>query len=313
MTILTRVPRWTAALRWTAGLLPVLTGLFLLGGPARSSADGATASPPVRIGIRAIKIVEHRTLRLPDGEVVPRTLETYVRYPQGGPGHYPLVVFAHGLNITPHPYAALLAAIARAGYVVAAPVFPLTNAHAPGGADENDLLNQPGDVSAVITRMIQDSRRRGDPFTDLIDGQRVAVAGQSDGGITALLSAYNRRYRDSRVRAAVVMSGAAPSVGSYDFAPGSPPLLATQGTADTRNLPRNTYKFFRRAARPKFLLKLLGAQHLPPYTDEEPQLGIVERTTVAFLNRYVARRRGSLRALERAGNVPGVTALEAEG
>jgi predicted dienelactone hydrolase len=294
-------------------LLPALAGLALLSAPAPSRAGHSTARPPYQVGIRTIKIVERRTMRLPDGRVGPRTLETYVRYPRNGPGHYPLVVFAHGFNVTPHPYAPLLTAIARAGFVVAAPVFPLTNAHAPGGANEDDLLNQPGDMSAVITRMILDTRRPGSPFHGLVNGQEVAVAGQSDGGITALLAAYNRRYRDRRVKAAIIMSGAEVPAGSYDFAPGSPPLLAMQGTADTTNLPRNTYRFFDQAARPKFLLQLLGAQHLPPYTTEQPQLGIVERTAAAFLNLYLNHRAGELRRLKRVGDVRGVTALQSEG
>lgn len=291
----------------------LVAGLTPLAAPAGSSAGDISAGPPFRVGIRAIRIVERRTMRLAGGRVVPRTLETYVRYPEGGPGRYPLVVFAHGFNVTPHPYAALLNAIARAGFVVASPVFPLTSARAPGGANENDLPNQPGDVSAVITRMILDTRRPGNVLHGLINGREVAVAGQSDGGITALLAAYNPRHRDRRVRAAIVMSGAELSVGSYDFAPGSPPLLATQGTADTTNLPRNTYRFFRQAARPKFLLKLLGAQHLPPYTTEQPQLGIVERTAVAFLRLYLDHRAGEIRQLRRAGKVRGVTSLEGKG
>jgi dienelactone hydrolase len=221
-------------------------------------------------------------------------------------------VFAHGYNITPHPYGRMLQAIAEAGFVVAAPVFPLTNPHAPGGPRESDVFNQPGDVTAVITRMILDSRHSGDPFSGLVNGREVAVAGQSDGGITALLTAYNVRHRDRRVKAAVIMSGAEPGIGGYDFAPGSPPMLAIQGTADTTNNPSNTYRFFGQAARPKFLLKLLGAQHLPPYTGEQPQLNIVEKTTVAFLNLYLNHRKGSLRQLKRVARVQGVTELTAE-
>jgi pimeloyl-ACP methyl ester carboxylesterase len=299
------------ALAVVVGLAAIVTLAVASAQPPARAAQ-LTTHAPYRVGIRAIRIVEHRTMRLDGGRVVPRTLSVYVRYPEGGPGHYPLLVFAHGYNITPHPYAPMLQALARAGFVVAAPVFPRTNAHAPGGPDENDLLNQPGDMTAVITRMILDSRRRGDAFTGLVNGQEVAVAGQSDGGITALLTAYNRRYRDRRVKAAVIMSGAEPSIGGYDFAPGSPPMLAIQGTADTTNLPRNTYKFFAQASRPKFLLKLLGAQHLPPYTTEQPQLGIVERTTTAFLNRYLRHMRGSLRQLEKAGRVRGLTALASD-
>jgi len=45
-----------------------------------------------------------------------------------------------------------------------------------------------------------------------------------------LAVAYNSHYRDPRVDAAVILSGAEiPGVGGFTFPPGSPPLLATQG------------------------------------------------------------------------------------
>jgi len=56
--------------------------------------------------------------------------------------------------LTPADYAPLLRAIASAGYVVAAPIFPLTNTHALGGPNEADLVNQPRDVSFVITKLL---------------------------------------------------------------------------------------------------------------------------------------------------------------
>lgn len=61
-----------------------------------------------------------------------------------------------------------------------------------------------------------------------------------------------------------------------------------QGTADTSNAPRYTYAYFDAASRPKYLLRLLGAGHLPPYSSEQPQLGIVERISVAFLDEYLS-------------------------
>jgi hypothetical protein len=94
-----------------------------------------------------------------------------------------------------------------------------------------------------------------------------------------------------------------------------PPLarpFATQGTADTINPPFFTYQFFSLAPRPKFLLSLLGAPHLPPYTTEEPQLAIVERVTIDFMNRYLKHAKGTLDAMAAAGNVPGVASLQAD-
>jgi fermentation-respiration switch protein FrsA (DUF1100 family) len=138
------------------------------------------------------------------------------------------------------------------------------------------------------------------------------VAGQSDGGEAALAAAYSRRQRDLRIRAAIVLSGAEMGgVGGYRFAAG-PPLLAVQGTADSTNEPRFTYAYFRDARRPKYLLRLLGAAHLPPYTSEQPQLSIVERTSIAFLDTYLLGEDPARGRLLAAGSVPHVAALTAE-
>jgi dienelactone hydrolase len=230
--------------------------------------------------------------------------------PATADGPFPLIVFAHGFDITPAPYAALLQAWVRAGYVVVAPIFPLTNSGAPGGPNESDLVNQPADMSFVITQVLAADRARHGILSGLIDPKEIAVAGQSDGGSTALAVAYNAHYVDHRLGAAMVLSGAEiPGVNGYDFPPPSPPLLATQGTADTSNAPASTYQYFRIAPKPKFLLTLLGAPHLGPYTNEQPQLGIVERETIAFLGRYLERQPGARARMWSVGDVPGVATL----
>lgn len=235
-----------------------------------------------------------------------------VRYPEHAPGPFPLVVFGHGFAVTPAYYFRLLQTWAQAGYVVAAPVFPLGNAHAPGGPDEADIVNQPRDMSFVITRMLQASADRRSPLAGLIDPRRIAVSGQSDGGETALAVAYDRYYLDRRVRAAIILSGAViPGVGGFDFPAPSPPLLATQGTADAINPPSFTYAFFGLAQPPKYLLKLLGAGHLPPYTYEQPQLSIVEGVTIAFLDRYLKGAPRGVARMIAAGDVSGRAALVA--
>jgi dienelactone hydrolase len=267
-------------------------------------AAGAVASPQV-VRIHTFVFVDRsRRIRLPDGRDVARRLTTIVRWPATG-GPHPLVVFAHGFALTPADYAPLLQAVASAGYVVAAPVFPLTNAHAPGGPAETDLVNQPRDVSFVITRLLA-LNRSGGRLSGTVEPSRIAVAGQSDGGITALAVAYDVRYRDRRVRAAIIMSGARPT-GFGSFPRHGPALLAMQGTADPLNAPGTTAGYFSVAHQPKFLVWLLGASHRPPYTDEQPQLGIVERSVVAFLDRYLEGR--PLWAFERAARRPGLTQL----
>jgi predicted dienelactone hydrolase len=259
------------------------------------------------IRIRVFHFVDHsRSMRLPNGSRVPRPVETVVRYPSAG-GPYPLVVFGHGFALRPATYAGLLTAWAKAGYVVAAPVFPLGNANAPGGATESDLVNQPGDVSFVVSRLLRLNTEA--PLRGAIEPTRIAVAGHSDGAETALAVAYDRRYRDRRIRAAIILSGA-PLPGMGPFPLGGPPLLAVQGTADPLNAPATTAAYFRLAHRPKFLLWLIGAAHLSPYTDERPQLDIVERTTIAFLAHYLGQR--PLSALTVAALHPRLTRFVAE-
>jgi dienelactone hydrolase len=302
--------------------------------PSREAAGRAAAAPRPQpssfaVGLRVLRLVDSsRTITLADGSAEPRSLLTYVRYPAlGAPGiadlpgapaarasgPFPLIVFGHGFNVTPSLYARLLHRWAQAGYVVAAPVFPLENPSAPGGANEADLTNQPADMRFVISRMLGSSRLGSDPLAGLIDSLAIAVSGQSDGGDTALAVAYDSRFRDRRVGAAVILSGAEiPAAGEFTFPAQGPPLLATQGTTDTVNPPSLTDTFFEAAGRPKYLLRLLGAEHLPPYSGEQPQLAIVERVTLAFLDGYLKHRPQARRRLVALGSVPGTATLLAD-
>lgn len=221
-----------------------------------------------------------------------------------------MIVFGHGFALLPAAYARLLDAWTRAGFVVAAPLFPVENEHAPGGPDEKDLSNQPGDMSFVISRLLAASASPRGPLQGLIDPARVAVAGHSDGAETAFAVAYEQRFRDRRVRAAVILSGAELPPAAVARGGTTPPLLAVQGTADPINPPSASYSLFGAVARPKYLLRLLGAGHLPPYTTAMRQLRVVERVTIAFLDRYLGD--GSLDQLVAAGRAPGVAVLTSD-
>jgi dienelactone hydrolase len=296
--------------------------------PSPPASDRPTELPvATTVGLRVITFVDHtRTVHFRHGKVEPRTLVTQIRYPALGSaeaddvpdatpltaaGPFPLVVFGPGFAETPTPYARLLDAWARAGYVVAAPLFPLTQKHVPGGPREGDLINQPADMSFVISRMLARNDVPASFLYGLIAPDLIAVAGQSDGAATALAEAYDPAFADPRVRAAIILSGA--ELSSIDdtipFPSQGPALLATQGSRDTINEPSATHRYFDLAPRPKFLLTLIGATHLPPYTTQQPYLGVVEQVTIAFLDHFLRAEHASLARMRDSGNVSGVARL----
>jgi len=169
----------TASRSRVATASPVAAGVGYRGKVGDGSGSGCAAArlrSVVRGGKRVLTFVDRsRTVQYPGKAPVPRSLVTIVRYPAAGApgggeiasarplrsaGSYPLVIFGHGFAVTPTIYAPLLRAWARAGYVVAAPIFPAGNADAPGGPNESDLVNQPADMSFVITQMLAESAAR---------------------------------------------------------------------------------------------------------------------------------------------------------
>jgi alpha-beta hydrolase superfamily lysophospholipase len=220
-----------------------------------------------------------------------------------------MVIFAPGLNEDPPPYQPLLHDWAQAGFVVAATTFPVTSPSVPNAGDkERDLPNQAYDVKFLIDSLSSAAANPSDPFHQLIDPAEIALSGQSDGGNTTVATTYNTAYQDNRIKAAVVLSGARYGYpGGTWFPAGSPPLLATQGTADTVNPPSLTSDFFSSDPYPnKYLLCLQGAPHLDPYVARNNYERVVAQVSSDFLYAELYHLPGSQQAMTQAGTVPGV-------
>ena len=279
----------------------------------RTVHHSAPSSYPT-VGVRVLHLLDtSRNRELPTMVFYPARASRLVSSltdarPSGGP--YPLIVFGHGFAVTPEPYRPLLDRWVQAGFVVAAPLFPKSNANARGGPDEHDLPNQPADMSFVAQEMLELSASQEGPVAGLISSH-VAVAGQSDGGDTALAAAFDPTEHVLPIDAAVILSGAEDPFAARFTPQLGTPLLATQGTADTVNLPSETLSYFHAASTPKYLLLLDGAEHQPPYTVPGPQLDAVARTSIAFLDRYLKLEGGALQRLVQQGNAGPATELQA--
>jgi len=247
-----------------------------------------------------------------------RRLLTFIRYPlartqaapQPAAGPFPLLMFAPGFMQCAAPYARLLQAWASAGYVVAVVNFPRTDCHA-GDAYEADLVNQPADMSYVISRLLALSAQPNDLFSGMLNRHEIAATGQSDGGDTVAALAASACCADRRLVAVAVLAGAEwpPMPGRY-FAHRAPPMLFVQGSADTINPPQTSVQLYRADSRSaRYYLDLFGASHMVPYVGTNPVERLVARVTLAFFDRYVLGQATALATMTRDGNVAAKAAL----
>ena len=208
-----------------------------------------------------------------------------------------------------------LQAWASAGYVVVVVNFPRSDCKVGNAATESDMVNQPRDMSYVITRMLRLSASAHGLFSGLLDPREIAVTGQSDGGDTVAAIAANTCCTDRRVVAVAPLSGAEwpPMPGRY-FTKRPVPLLFTQGTADVLNLPGCSITMYHAdPAWARYYLDLFGASHTAPYWGTNSYERIVVKVTLAFFDRYVLGQAAAGLAMRRAGDVRGLAVLYGHG
>jgi len=243
-----------------------------------------------------------------------RTLKTTVSYPtQGGKtlrGPLPLVVFATGFQGTSTNYAPLYDHWVKGGYVVAAPEFPLSGGHAPGGSSAGDVKNQPADVRFVLDKVLELDKKKGSKLHGLIDTKRIGLAGKSLGAITVLEVGYNPAERDARFKAVISLTGAVG--GGSHFTGITTPLLLVHGDADTTIPIGSSRSAYAAASSPKFFVTIIGSTHGSAFggASDPPSLA-VERTTLDFLDAFVKGKQAGVNRLQADGSLPGVATLQA--
>jgi dienelactone hydrolase len=292
-----------------ARLLTALVLVAALAVPARAG----TASPGVsRLELNLVD----RSRATPANGSAPgeptRRLTTVVSYPSGAKRPLPLVVFATGFGGTATNYAPLYDDWVRAGYVVAAPNFPLSGEDAPGGQTALDLPSQSGDVKFVVDDILRRSKAPKSKLHRIVDPKRVAIAGKSLGAITVLTAGYSPTERIPNLRAVIAMTGAATDDGTY-FTGIDTPLLLLHGDADTTLPIDGSRGVYAKAEPPKFFVTLFGQTHGSAFEgDDSPAAVVVEKATTDFLDRYVKGEKPALSRLHNDADVPGVASLQAE-
>jgi predicted dienelactone hydrolase len=233
-----------------------------------------------------------------------RELVTTIWYPAIGPadgishrgatadhtrGPFPVVLFAHGHSGEPSDYSAFVTNWASRGYVVVAPAFPLSKRRALGGPSFADLLQQPGDLSYVLTRVLTLNLEPGSWLNGLIDARRVGAIGHSMGAWTVLGLTANACCRDRRVQAAIVLAGEmAPDFTTKFFTTPTPPLLFVHARDDDTVPFAAGARAYLAARAPKYFLTLPSGGHLTPYFGTgNPEGASVLQVINEFLDRYL--------------------------
>jgi dienelactone hydrolase len=240
-----------------------------------------------------------------------RTLVTEVYMPPGT-GRFPLVVFAHGNAGNPGKLTQLLSGWARAGYVVVAPTFPLTNDLNGAKAVPGDFRNQPQDVRFVLDRVLRENRRRSSALHHRIDPRRIGLAGHSLGGGTAYAVAFSSCCRDRRVDAVIAMDAVKLSFGG-DYRFRDKPILLIHLVKDPVVPFSTSEAVYAVAAPPKYLMALQIGVHFEPYEDApNPHDRAVIAATTAFWDAYLKHERGAAKRVIRAGTQPELSTVTAK-
>jgi dienelactone hydrolase len=319
-------------LAWTCAILLAACGG---GGGAGENSPSPAEDGPFAVGTTEMTFVDpSRPTIDPDGNLPAkdsRTLFTRIYYPAVGTpesrevpgaapaadqGPYPLVVFAHGFQAVSEVYRDIYIAWAEAGYVVAAPDFPLSSSRSTMNRPIfSDYVNQPGDVSFLIDRLIEEGSRRDGVLAGLVDPERIGVSGQSLGGMTTMGVAFHTCCADRRIDAAIPMAGSlAPFDGGEYFAGDDPPILVVHGDQDDTVPYAAGRAIYDAASPPRFLLTILGGDHIIPYVagPNHPQTAPIRRAVVAFFDFYLKGRSDGLDRL-RAVDDPELARVESDG
>ncbi len=292
--------------------------------PCVAAATDFSKPGPFPVGVTTLPFEK---TELPNGG--PRPLPTVVWYPavrgtgtaetlglrdaRVRRGPFPLLLYSHGACGSPTESTYLTKAIASRGFVVAAMPHPgHTKDDFPGCLSNviETFTNRVPDVQFVLDGMLAANADATSPFAKHIDPDRVAMSGGSFGGFTALMV----ETKEPRVKSALVLvPGGTAVLGMQTIAL---PTMVIGSERDTVVGFPESQSAFAHLTGPRFLVELLGANHLSVFDDcfnenlnvslcvpgdisQDDAHRLVLRYAVPFLLRYAKGARASARVLRR--------------
>jgi len=230
--------------------------------------------------------------------------------PAGDSGKFPFLAFSHGYGGTGLGAQFFTEEIASRGWIVACPdhnddAKKITHT-APD--ERNKYLYRPQELETVIRVLTTSS-----PFSSLIDTNRMAAGGHSFGGFTSMaLCGAIPEFHDKRIRAILMFSTGAAAYLFTDEELASveiPSMLylgkrernQKRGEATMKELSGRIYK---NMSDPKYFLEVRGANHFSfnirlsggagtkMLSGTPRQFEVINKYSIAFLEKYVAGRPG---------------------
>lgn len=263
----------------------------------------APPGPPFALGITRTEVEDTTRgtmARGPTAASATRRIPLTIYYPTAGAatnalaenapsaaGTFPLMIFAHGYSITAADYDPLIRDLAAGGWIVVAPDFPISSLVFPGPASQADLPNQAKDVTFLIDVLTNPATVPG-VLQGHIAPVKVAIAGHSDGGVTAAAASGHSCCLDPRIGASAAYAGdqgGSLFKGEW-FQPNASPQLFIHGTADGDVPYSYSQKLYADTVVTRMLVSIPGAVHWDPFVTG-PQRASVVKLTHDFFRAHI--------------------------